>query len=719
MIPKELKKLPQWCCSSTTSKMPLNPKTGKAAAVDNPATWGTYEEAISSGKPFIGFVLTENDPFTIIDLDDPENEEQQKRHSNILATLDSYTELSKSGNGAHIIVRGNIPKGVRRDNIEVYSSLRYMICTGKVIKHKPIAERQELLDVLYKEMDTTQEIELQATNSVFEDLDVLNIATGASNAAKFNMLCRGEWQGEYPSQSEADFALLSIFAYYTPANEQVRRLFRMSALGKRDKAMRNDVYIDRALRKIRAKQPPTVDITALTKKMVTKEVPAPPKPTIEYPPGLIGEMARYFYASAIRPVHEIGIAAAIGLLAGVTGRAYNISGTGLNQYIILLAKTGSGKEGLASGIDALMSAVREQVPVVDQFIGPGVFASGQALLRTFDEKPCFISVLGEIGLTLQQICDPRANSAHVMLRRVLLDLYTKSGWDKTLRPMVYSDKDKNTNAVQAPSLTVLGESTPETFFDNIDQSHISEGLIPRFSIIEYKGQRPAKNPNAFMRPPEALVKKFTDVILTALSVQQNNACCHIKVDAQATVLLDAFDVHADKEINGAARDIDMQLWNRAHLKALKLAALLAVGHNLHDPVVTKEMAEWAINFINADIDTMLLRFKEQSIGTGDHRLESEVKHAVEEYLKMSKKTRKSYYVQKEILDKGIIPYGYLRRRLRQLSAFRNDRRGATAALKACLDDMVAAEVLDKISEEQARTELKIKSALFVKGRSWR
>src|SRR5690606_21901645 len=143
------------------------------------------------------------------------------------------------------------------------------------------------------------------------------------------------------------------------------------------------------------------------------------------------------------------ISAAIALVAGIIGRSYNISGTGLNQYIILLAKTGAGKEGAATGIENLVSAVRPIVPMVDRFIGPSAFASGQALIKVLDEQPCFVSILGEFGLTLQQLCDPRANSAQVMLRKVLLDLYNKSGWNKVLRSSVYSDTSKNTKLIRS------------------------------------------------------------------------------------------------------------------------------------------------------------------------------------------------------------------------------------------------------------------------------
>jgi hypothetical protein len=123
-----------------------------------------------------------------------------------------------------------------------------------------------------------------------------------------------------------------------------------------------------------------------------------PDKRVVVPPGLLGEIAQFIYAAAPRPVPEIALAAAIGLMAGICGRAYNVSNTGLNQYILLLAKTGMGKEGMAAGIDKLIHAVKQQVPPIDEFIGPSHIASGQALVKYVHKKSqCFVSILGEFG----------------------------------------------------------------------------------------------------------------------------------------------------------------------------------------------------------------------------------------------------------------------------------------------------------------------------------
>lgn len=698
-IPLELRSLPQWVCSGA-DKVPVNPRTGQAASVNDPATWGTFEEAIHAGMKHVGFVLAPWGDYTIIDLDNkpdkPLTPEQYARMEAILAAFPSYTERSTSGRGYHIIVRGKIPSGVHRDNVEMYSSGRYMICTGDVVNPLPVARCQELLDRMYGQMKPEDSVELAEVDGIIEDADLIEMASNAANGEKFNSLCNGDMTG-YPSQSEADLALLSILAFYTNSNEQVRRLFRMSALGKREKAVKNDVYLNFALSKIRAKQPPPVNMTELAanaaaiRAPVDTQPPPPPPPVadpvaqvpgVNLPPGLVGDLARYYYSTAIRPVPEIALAAAIATLAGVCGRSYNISDTGLNQYIVLLAKTGRGKEGALGGITKLMAAVRPMIPMADQFMGPSAFASGQALLKTVSKRPCFMSVLGEFGLTLQQISDARANSAEKMLKRVLLDLFSKSGWRDVLLPAVYADSEKNTELVHAPSVTILGESTPETFYEGLDSSHISEGLIPRFMVIEYSGSRPARNRNAGAPPPEELKKRFAEMLTLSLTTANNGTCCPVQIDSGGMAALDAFDAKADGKINGG-NTVEAELWNRAHLKALRLAGIVAVGVDPHQPVVTAEIAKWAIDMVIGDVEGVLGRFNKGDVGVGDSKQLVDLRRVIQTYYDKPAPERWA-----GVHSQGLVPYALLLQRTSNMVAFRQDRLGATLALKNSLRSLV-------------------------------
>jgi hypothetical protein len=731
MSADELKLLPQWACSHQEKKRRA-PRDifGKKVSVTDPRAWDTYDNCKASDFPCIGFIFSANDPYAVIDLDEPVDEAQAERHRIIVEQFDSYTEVSTSGTGLHIIVKGNIPHGVRRDNVEVYSDARYMICTDRAINEKPIEQRQELLDVLFAEMDSTNQIVLEQHDALMSDKQVVEMGERAVNSEKFIALCRGDMEG-YPSQSEADFALMSIFAYYTRDNDQVKRLFRMSALGKRAKAQRES-YLNTALRKIRAKQPTAIDSEQIRLAMQQPEQDAPEPeaelpdkpPTVEkveytYPPGLVGEVARYIEQSATRPVREVGLAAALALCSGLWGRAYNISGTGLNQYIILLARTGTGKEGAATGIDNVIGAMRKTLPSVERCLGPAGFASGQALLRSLDKQPGFVSVLGEFGITLQQICDPRANMAQTMLKRVLLDLYGRSGHGKIMRATVYADSEKNTKAIVSPAVTLLGESTPETFYSGIDQEHIAEGLIPRFSVMHYEGDRPVRNRKAFFAPPGSMVEEMVEVSTAAMQIEQNYNVVNIRLDAGAAEVLDALDLKADAAINKTSSDMEAQLWNRAHLKGLKLAGLISVGVSHTEPIVSREIAEWAVDMVEKDVNGVLQRFATGVHGTGNVRQEGDLRAAMEKYSTLSTAKRMQYTVPKALRSNGnIIPFGYLRGKLRLLASFKSDKRGEVGALKALLAELVEAEVLVRIPDEQAFAEYKTKQALYLRGAQW-
>jgi len=717
-LPAELRTRAQWVCCKP-DKIPLDPRTGRHASPTDATTWGTFEQALATNL-WIGYVLSADDPYTIIDLDDKGTltREQQDVHARILSAFNTYIERSISGRGYHIICKGKLPAAVKRDSVEIYSADRYMICTGDAVRDRPVADCSQLLQQLAGEMQPRQAATFVSQAEQLSDDEVWRMAATAANADKFVGLCDGDWQAlGYPSQSEADEALLSIFAFYSKSNEQCTRLFRQTMLGQRKKAQRDD-YLRRTLEHVRRSEVPPIDVSALVSPL--NGASAVNKATaFARPPGLIGDVADYIYSTAIRPVPEIALAGAIALVAGIAGRAYNISGTGLNQYLIVLAPTGTGKDGAIAGIERLTSAVRQTVPSVDSFIGPATFASGQGLVRILDEKPCFLSLLGEFGLTLQQICDPRASPAQVMLRRALLDLYNRSGWTALLRSSVYSDKEKNTKTIQAPAVTILGESTPETFFDGLSSSHIAEGLIPRFSVIEYTGPRPPRNLHSDVPPPKSVVDALVQLAAVALGSQQNKTCNHVPiVDTAALELLDAFDQRADAAINSTGADVDKQLWNRAHLKALKLSALLAVGESVHYPQIQKHHAEWAIDFVLRDVEGMTAHYASGSVGYGDHRLDHEVREAFAHYLSLQPKQRAAYKVPTFLCDKPIAPYSYFLRRLQRKACFAQDRRGGTKALADTLSSLVNQGALTLIPPQQAAQQFGSTVALYCAGQGW-
>ena len=91
-----------------------------------------YENGEYAG---LGFVFSSADPFTGIDMDDcvDADGEIAQWALEIARYFESYTEISATGTGLHIIVRGEIPNR-RKGDVEVYSSKRFFTVTGHAVE---------------------------------------------------------------------------------------------------------------------------------------------------------------------------------------------------------------------------------------------------------------------------------------------------------------------------------------------------------------------------------------------------------------------------------------------------------------------------------------------------------------------------------------------------------------------------------------------------------
>lgn len=134
-IPADLKQFPQWILASA-EKLPLQANGKSLASVTARNTWATFPTILEAHEqklaPHIGFVFDANDPFAGIDIDQTDDPEKLAFQREVIFNFaGDYMEWSVSGRGLHIICRGKVPHGRRRNGIEIYSSGRYFIMTGK------------------------------------------------------------------------------------------------------------------------------------------------------------------------------------------------------------------------------------------------------------------------------------------------------------------------------------------------------------------------------------------------------------------------------------------------------------------------------------------------------------------------------------------------------------------------------------------------------------
>jgi len=392
----------------------------------------------------------------------------------------------------------------------------------------------------------------------------------------------------------------------------------------------------------------------------------------------MGEIAQFIYDASPRQAVEISIAAAIGLMAGICGKAYNISGTGLNMYVLTLAKTGRGKEAAASGIDKLMNAIRMQVPTSSRFIGPGIINSGQSLIKHLNHtSDCFLSVLGEFGITIERISSPFANGADKALYQNLLDLYNKSGHGQSMKASIYSKKEDSTSATMSPAVSILGESTHKLFYGALNEDMISAGLLPRFLIIEYNGKREYLNKNShIVQPPFALIEKLASLTAHCETVIHAQKVINVQTDDLAQKMLDTLDKTSTDNINAAQDDVIAELWNRAHMKVLRLSSLIAVGVNPYSPIILPSHVEWSLALVTNDVDSLSARFEAGDVGkhTGETKQVKEVVRMIRDYYYKEWDYIKKYAKSEKMHKAKVIPLTYFSSRLSTLTPFTGDPR---------------------------------------------
>ncbi|MCL4685510.1 hypothetical protein KJ059_12260 [Myxococcota bacterium] len=192
---------------------------GSRASTTKPSTWASFEEVadvfVRGLGDGVGFVFTET-PFAGIDLDhvvdDAGNVSPEAQA--IVDRFASYTELSTSRTGLHILVRGELAgRGRKRGPIECYDRGRYFVMTGRHASGTPdrILDRGEILRAWVAE---TFGVETSASRAAACDPiewngelpDAVAIARDVDATVRL-LLSKAHRALGYASASEADFAL--------------------------------------------------------------------------------------------------------------------------------------------------------------------------------------------------------------------------------------------------------------------------------------------------------------------------------------------------------------------------------------------------------------------------------------------------------------------------------------------------------------------------------
>lgn len=253
-VPEELTRLPNWVCWRAVEevnrstgevqrrKLPYQ-VNGKGADASNPKTWNTFE-AVCAAKGFegVGFEITP--PYFGVDLDHVIDEagKLDPDAAKVVDLMNSYTEISMSGTGLHIICKGTLPDHKCKVKLaggrafELYHEKRYFIVTGKPYGGiKPIrdasVEGAELVKMYFSKASTGEKKQEVPSAERMTDDELLSRIRKSRQGFLFEPLWDGDTSAHNGDDSAADLALCNILAFWTKGDaEWMDDLFRQSGL---------------------------------------------------------------------------------------------------------------------------------------------------------------------------------------------------------------------------------------------------------------------------------------------------------------------------------------------------------------------------------------------------------------------------------------------------------------------------------------------------------
>lgn len=873
-----------------------------------------------SSQLSMGFIFTKDCPFAIVDLDRKEQLSQQEIgfQEFWIEKLNSYTERSVSGTGYHVIIKGKIDEekypntsktgasGIRSGSkhksqgivgFEVYSQDRFAVVTEDMVERSvmTIEERQSELDELCSvlkepalggtdtvDVDTTYTYD---TESLVVDInfyicEILQSTDSENFLALFESRCNLMYDNDptksvfstdytlsYPSQSEADFALINLICKYCKIDAVVKAVFSQSELAKRPKATRVD-YLNRMILSVRESEANTYaipqfnterdeevsaivnDINEQRKTDEEKEKKAlvdefinkkyldvapetvlvnsrwqnentdpeytakellvdclyatgvltqlkrcdciPSKELVFFksdenisfkrlldkgyitskgfsisdtnalivPPvsaGWLYDLTKWSFQTRIKPILEVSVVSALAIASGIVGKMWQLpTGTGLNNYLILSARSGIGKEGLHTTKNDLIWEFTEtfgkDVDKLKRHIVDDDFVSGQALVKrclaeagsvsinkrasliagsaTLSNQPSkryvsFCNFQSEFGKNLAQMGDCRVGSPADTLKGQYLKLYTGSGKTAMLSAMAYSNADESISEATAPAFSVVGETTIAGYADALSPQMAQDGFLSRFITVTYKGR-------AVLQNKTRLNQRIPTHVLTAINelcVQEDGLSSGIKprfitVDFTETAFefcdlleqlsVEMLDQSGDKEHF-------RQAWVRFQLKIMKLAGVCAVCQNPSSPKITLQHMAWATRLVMLDIANMY-----EMIANGDTNLTgngetTQVENLLEVFkgfvissnpLTLASKSNCNVETIKAMQSKAVVPIKYINTMLSNNKSFLNTKIGFNRSIEYALQRLITEGAIEPVAKQTVMTMFKTSGACY-------
>lgn len=314
-----------------------------------------------------------------------------------------------------------------------------------------------------------------------------------------------------------------------------------------------------------------------------KSVLLKPNFDIEYPPGLVGKIAKHIFHSSRMPVKSFAIAAALIVVAQLNANRAHVkkSNTALNLYQCLIGDTGKGKEDPRKAIKRLLDAAKD----FDRSSIHESIASGAALLRSLESKPNTLILMDELGMYLKVAISDKGS---IHQKEFIKEIMTLFGVGRSFfAGKSYANANQNIGRIDKPYINLLGTTTPLELFDGITSKLVDNGLLNRFLFI------PASEENPINREPDIQISKDLEQEMANITrIISSEEKKELDYESGAhELLIELVEKHTK---TGQF----VNLWNRAEEMTIRISGLVSLGDG---GVIKQVHVRWAWHYVSTSI----------------------------------------------------------------------------------------------------------------------
>ncbi len=370
-------------------------------------------------------------------------------------------------------------------------------------------------------------------------------------------------------------------------------------------------------------------------------------------PGLVGDVAQWASRTSFTKQPLFDLCVGLMTVAFCSRNRYVVGGnwdTPLQPYFLCLAPTAAGKD---SARNAIFNCVKRNGLAEVVFQG---FQSYHAMLDLMAHRRMALWMWDEAARKLQTASRAQGGADYQVLT-YLLELYGKAASSVPGLP----GRKQAVPPLDHPFFCVFAAAQPSQLMEAITDSDVSFGLINRFILLDAGDQMAQPNDNRDSTFPARIEKALKQ--LGKAKPDRNSE--FVRITFESWNAAKAFEDFAYVCREKAARGGGYEMWGRSNQNALILAGIVAVGVDPLRPVITEQVAQWAIKFASWCSERWTFRVEQSASRTIVERGSKQVERVIWG-IKSLRHRAQGRPMELALIDRGIVPRSFLTRLTRHL-----------------------------------------------------